>query len=225
MVFPVYDGLPTRKAPIVNYGLMIACVAVWALQQALGHVEVDAVRYGFVPFFLFQEVPASYDIGAVPASASLLTYAFLHGDFWHLAGNMLFLWIFGNNVEDALGPVLYLGFYLFCAAAAALGEGLIDSTSLAPVIGASGAISGVLGAYLMLYPRQRVVVLVGFFPLPLPAFLVIGLWFVLQILDGLTGAAAADNIAWAAHVGGFLVGALLIRPFRARLRPVRGPWG
>lgn len=225
MVLPLHDGLPTRRPPIVNNALMVACAVIWLWQQAAGHVELDALRYGFVPYFLFEGLPRGFDIGAVPPTASLVTYAFLHGDFWHLAGNLLFLWIFGNNVEDALGHLRYLAFYLFCAACAALGEGLTDVLSKAPLIGASGAISGVLGAYLMLYPRQPVVVLIGFFPIPVPAFVAIGCWFVFQMIDGLTGAASAEQIAWIAHVGGFLVGIALIRPFRDRLRPRPGPWG
>lgn len=221
MVLPLADGLPTRRKPIVNNALMILCIAVFLWQQVTGHPEVDAIRYGFVPYFLFQGLPLGVDIGGADPLATLLTYAFLHGDFWHLAGNILFLWIFGNNVEDALGHGTYLAFYLFCAAAAALGEGLVDPLSQAPLIGASGAISGVLGAYLMLYPRQPVVVLVAFVPLPVPAFIAIGLWFVFQLLDGFSGAATAESIAWVAHVGGFIVGAALIRPFRRQLRP----WG
>ncbi|PWR21067.1 rhomboid family intramembrane serine protease [Zavarzinia compransoris] len=198
---------------------MIACIAVFLWQLITGHREVDSIRYGFVPYFLFQGLPGDIDIGGAGPLATMVTYAFLHGDFWHLAGNILFLWIFGNNVEDALGHGLYLLFYLFCAVAAALGEGLVDPLSQAPLIGASGAISGVLGAYVMLYPRQPVIVLVGFVPLPVPAFLTIGIWFVFQLLDGVTGAASAESIAWIAHVGGFIVGAALIRPFRHQLRP------
>ncbi|MCW0181943.1 rhomboid family intramembrane serine protease [Zavarzinia sp.] len=225
MVLPLHDGLPTRRRPLVNNTMMILCAGIWLVQQSLGHVELDALRYGFVPYFLFHGLPADYDIGAVPSAASLLSYAFLHGDIWHLGGNLLFLWIFGNNVEDALGHLPYLAFYLFCAAMAALGEGLVDPLSKAPLIGASGAISGVLGAYLMLYPRQPVVVLIGFFPVPVPAFVAIGFWFVFQLVDGLSGAASAEQIAWVAHIGGFLVGIALIRPFRDRLRPRPGPWG
>ncbi|MCF4165804.1 rhomboid family intramembrane serine protease [Zavarzinia compransoris] len=222
MVLPLHDGLPTRRPPVVNTALMIACAAIWLLQLATDHAEIDAIRYGFVPFFLFEGLPPGVDIGAPPAVATLITHAFLHGDFWHLAGNMLFLWIFGNNVEDALGHVAYLGFYLFCAAAGALGEGLSDPYSQIPMIGASGAVSGVLGAYIVLFPRQPVTVLLGWFPLSLPAFMVIGLWFVMQLFDGFSGQAGAEHIAWIAHVGGFLVGVALIRPFRARLLP--RPW-
>jgi len=224
LVFPISDGLPTRRPPVVNYTLMIACFLVWLMQQVSGHADLDALRYGFVPYFLFEGLPADYDIGAVPSVFTLVTYAFLHGSFWHLGGNMLFLWIFGNNVEDALGHLGYLGFYLFCAAMGALVEGLADPLSKAPLVGASGAISGVLGAYLMLYPRQPVVLLVGFFPLPVPAFIAIGAWFVIQVVDGISGAASAESVAWLAHVGGFVVGVGLIRPFRQQLRPWRGPW-
>lgn len=201
--------------------MIVACIAVWLWQIGGDRGDLDVYRYGFVPYFLFEGVPPRFEIGAAPPLATLVTHAFLHNDFWHIAGNMLFLWIFGNNVEDALGHVPYLAFYLFCAAVAALGEGFADPLSKAPMIGASGAVSGVLGAYLVLYPRQPVTVLLQFFPISLPAFIVIGLWFVMQLFDGLSGQAGAEHVAWVAHVGGFLVGLAIVWPFRRRLVPRR----
>lgn len=223
MVLPIADGLPTRRVPLVTIALIAANIAVFLWQESTGHGDIDALRFGFVPFFLFEGLPRDFDIGAVPAPASLVTYAFLHGDFWHLVGNMLFLWIFGNNVEDVVGRFRFAVFYLLCAALAGLAQGLVEPLAKAPLIGASGAVSGVLGAYLTLFPRQRVIVLVGFLPLPVPAFLVIGLWFVVQLVDGVSGAAAAAHIAWFAHVGGFFAGLVLVRLLRPPLRP--GPWG
>lgn len=223
MVLPLADGLPTRRLPVITLLLIGANVLVFLWQRTTGHADIDALRFGFVPLFLFQGLPAGYDIGAVPAAASLVTYAFLHGDIWHIGGNLLFLWIFGNNVEDVLGRLRFIVFYLLCAALAGLAQGLAAPLSHDPLIGASGAISGILGAYLRLFPRQRVVVLVGILPLPVPAYLVIGLWFGVQLVDGFSGAATADHIAWLAHVGGFVAGLVLLSLFRPRLP--RGPWG
>ncbi|MFB8244454.1 rhomboid family intramembrane serine protease [Streptomyces sp. NPDC055952] len=159
--------------------------------------------------------PPSYDKSP---ELSVLTAMFLHGGWLHLLGNMLFLWIFGNNVEDRMGHVRFLLFYLVCGYAAAYGFALLDTGSTAPLIGASGAIAGVLGAYLVLYPRARVWVLVPFLvflPLRLPAWIVLGLWFVLQaVYSWGAGVSAAGTVAYAAHVVGFVVGMLIAWPLR-----------
>lgn len=154
---------------------------------------------------------------------SVLTAMFVHGSWLHLLGNMLFLWIFGNNIEDRLGRLRYLLFYLVCGYAAGYGFALANSGSTAPLIGASGAIAGVLGAYLVLYPRVRVWVLVPFLlfiPLRLPAWVVLGLWFVLQaFFSAGYGSTAAGTVAYLAHVIGFAVGALLVLPLRPSTPP------
>jgi membrane associated rhomboid family serine protease len=145
----------------------------------------------------------------VPEAATYITYSFIHTGFWHLAGNMIFLWVFGDNVEDAMGHLRFLVFYLACAAAGALCHGLLSTASEAPLVGASGAISGVVAAYLMLHPRVRVWVLVFFrVPLPLPAFIPLLFWVGQQFFMLL--ADANGNVSWGAHVGGIIAGALLV---------------
>jgi membrane associated rhomboid family serine protease len=157
---------------------------------------------------------------------------FLHGGFLHLGGNMLYLWIFGNNVEDAMGHGRYLLFYLACGIAAALSEGLVNRHSAFPMIGASGAISGVLAAYVLIYPRARVTVIIPLgillYPTKISAFYVVGFWFVLQVLNGLLSSQGAPGTAWWAHVGGFALGLLLtplLSAFPLFGRHSRGPWG
>ena len=171
-------------------------------------------------------LPAS--IAMVPAELTLLTSMFLHGGWWHLLGNMLYLWIFGNNIEDVLGIPLFILFYVLCGIAAAFAQALPDTASEVPMIGASGAISGVLGAYLLLYPHARVLVAVPLglviTTLRVPAMLVLGLWFALQLLNNLLMDQSGGGVAWGAHVGGFVAGMVLIvllkgrhvRLFRAR---------
>lgn len=160
---------------------------------------------------------------------SVLTAMFLHGGWLHLLGNMLFLWIFGNNVEDRMGHVRFLLFYLVCGYAASYGFALLDAGSGEPLIGASGAVAGVLGAYLVLYPRARVWVLVPFLiflPLRLPAWIVLGLWFVLQAFYSAgQGVSEAGTVAYAAHVAGFAVGMLLAWPLKAGTPPPPEPRG
>jgi membrane associated rhomboid family serine protease len=153
---------------------------------------------------------------------------FMHGSLAHLAGNMLFLWVFGNNVEDRLGRVRYLGFYLVCGLAAAFTHIALSMASRTPIVGASGAISGVLGAYLVLWPRARVLTLVPFLffiPVEVSAGFLLGMWFVLQLLNALGGLGAAESsgVAFFAHVGGFAAGWILIRMLAPRVRR-REPW-
>jgi membrane associated rhomboid family serine protease len=160
---------------------------------------------------------------------------FLHGGWMHLIGNMLYLWIFGNNVEDAMGHVRFPIFYLLCGIAAALAQGFYDPNSAVPMIGASGAIGGVLGGYLLLYPRARVLVLIplGFFTqlIRIPALAVLGFWFVLQFIQSALSSGEGGGVAYWAHIGGFVAGMVLILVFRDKGIPLlgrprrRGPWG
>ncbi|HPW19013.1 MAG TPA: rhomboid family intramembrane serine protease [Candidatus Aminicenantes bacterium] len=188
--------------------LIAANVAVFAL-QAVGPrgLESSVVRFGAVPYDI-AHFRAAGGAGGVPPLLTLLTSMFLHGGLFHLLGNMLYLWIFGNNVEDRLGPFRFILFYLGSGVAAALAHILAQPSSRVPMIGASGAIAGVLGAYAVLFPRARVRTLVFFVGVVrVPAALVLGLWFLLQVLNvGMGG-----GVAWFAHIGGFLAGILLIR--------------
>jgi len=168
---------------------------------------------GFIPALIFDHAVLDPSLVLVPEDMTFLTYAFLHIDFWHLAPNMLFLWVFGDNVEDALGHFRFLIFYLLCAAAGAALHGFVTPQSEGPLIGASGAISGVVAAYFLLHPRVRVWVLVLFrIPLPLPAFIPLALWiaqrFVMLALN------MDDAVSWGAHVGGIIAGALLVLVMR-----------
>lgn len=234
-MIPLRDTIPSRSVPFVNGALIAACVGAFVLQLLAGDGGASLVSaYGFVPARLFH--PGTLGSGSLlPGLAGLLGSMFLHGGLLHLAGNMLFLWVFGDNVEDALGHFRYLVFYLGCGVLAALLQGLLATTSLVPMVGASGAIAGVLGAYFLLYPHARVVTLVPlFFLFPLvevPAFLFLLAWFLLQFWQGTASlaaagkaGAAAGGVAWWAHVGGFAAGVLLLAFLKPRRRPVARHW-
>jgi membrane associated rhomboid family serine protease len=177
-----------------------------------------------IPAVLFGERALPPELATIPSELSVITSMFLHGGWLHLIGNMLYLWIFGNNVEDAMGHVRFVVFYLLCGTAAALTQAVQDPASTVPMIGASGAIGGVLGAYLLLYPRARVLVLIplGFFmhTLRLPAIAVLGFWFVLQFLQSAMTAGQVGGVAYWAHIGGFIAGMVLIVPFRSKGIPL-----
>ncbi len=229
-MIPVADRNPTRRRPVVTVTLIVACVLVYLGQLAGGAhgFEHLVLGLGVVPAVLTGRAELAPELVLVPAPLTLLTYQFVHGGLWHLAGNMLYLWIFGNNVEDRLGPLPFLAFYLGSGVAAgALHLGL-DPASEVPMVGASGSISGVLAAYLLWFPRARVLVVIPLaflFTLWLPASVLIGVWLAVQVLGALT-AGGESGVAWWAHLGGFaaglLVAALVGRP-RAPHR--RGPWG
>ena len=229
---------------MVTVGVIATCVLVYLWQASLGaQAGTYAVySYGFIPAVLFGDAELPPELAAVPAVGTLFTSMFLHGGLMHLAGNMLYLWVFGNNVEDNLGHVRFLIFYLLCGVAAAFAQALPDPASEIPMIGASGAISGVLGAYLILYPHARVHVLIPFVILFLHtvrAGWLLGFWFVFQLLSGLLGDASAGGVAFWAHVGGFVAGMVLVFPFKRRAVTLwqpprsqafqverrRGPWG
>jgi membrane associated rhomboid family serine protease len=234
-LIPLRDTIPTRSVPLVNSVLIAACVGVFAVQVLSGGGGEALVRaFGFVPARLFHPGelgPGSLTLGAIGLFSSM----FLHGGFLHLAGNMLFLWIFGDNVEDALGHGRYLLFYVGSGLLASLLQGLFATSSLVPMVGASGAIAGVLGAYFVLYPHARVVTLVPlFFLFPLvevPAFVFLLLWFLLQFWQGSAvlvtsgrAGAAGGGVAWWAHVGGFVAGIALLVLLKPRRRPAPRAW-
>ena len=225
-MIPLHDDNPTTLTPFVTVGLILACVAVFMWQVTLppGAAERALYAYGMIPAVLFGERALSAELAAIPATLSVLTSMFLHGGWMHLIGNMLYLWIFGNNVEDAMGHGRFVVFYLLCGLAAALAQAFQNPDSAVPMIGASGAIGGVLGAYVLLYPRARVLVLVplGFFfyTLRVPAMLVLGLWFGLQFVNTALSADQVGGIAYWAHIGGFVAGMVLILPFRKKGFPL-----
>jgi rhomboid family protein len=222
MFIPLKDLNPSRTYPFVNITLIFANVVIFLYQVGL---EATLPRRAFDALLLsYSTVPArfpaylaghvSFEVSFVP----LLTSMFLHSGFLHLAGNMLFLWIFGDNVEDFFGHVGYFFFYLVCGIGAGLLHVVFNFHSNIPAVGASGAISGVMGAYMLLYPRARILTLVFIFPLPVPAVVFLGLWYVMQFLAGLStiGAKVTGGVAVWAHVGGFLLGMLLTTMVRRR---------
>jgi membrane associated rhomboid family serine protease len=216
-MIPLKDLAPTRTVPFVTILLIVANVLVFFYQLSLGP------RAGQEFAMIYGEVPLRTELalqGQLPLSAGFLpffTSMFLHGGWLHIIGNMWFLWIFGDNVEDQLGHFSYLIFYLICGLGSGLAQTIFNWGSRIPAIGASGAISGVLGAYAVLFPRARIVTLIPifiiFYTAQLPAIVFIGLWFLLQFLSGLgalqTG--SSGGVAWWAHVGGFLLGIVLVK--------------
>jgi membrane associated rhomboid family serine protease len=219
-MIPIRDTIKSKTVPYVNYVLMSLCGAVFAYELSLGSKVGHFIRTtGVTP----ADVSATILQGRLVArpALTLISSMFIHGGWMHLLGNMLYLYIFGDNVEDRIGHASYLVFYLLCGACSALVQVYAQQNSTAPLIGASGAISGVLGAYFFLYPRARVLTLIPlfvFFPVvEVPAFFFLGFWFLLQFLQGAASAgagdAAAGGVAWWAHAGGFVTGAILLPVF------------
>jgi len=254
MFFPLKDENPTTRLPIVTIGLIVICVLVFFLEVSSGQqgMQIIIYKFGLIPSSLLglNQLPPNLDV--IPPGATLVTSMFLHGGWMHLIGNMWFLWIFGNNIEDELGHGRFLLFYLLSGLGAAALQIIIGPNSDIPMVGASGAISGVLGAYMVLYPKARILTLVflGFFitMMRITAIWFLGIWFGMQLLYGLASAGGAGGgIAWWAHIGGFLAGVGLLyimrqkkvkafgAPSRSEFRPPpdksdddnirRGPWG
>lgn len=224
MLIPLKDENPLRFIGVayVTLALIAACVLTFLWQVSLGPAQ-DRMFYslGAIPAVITGERSLPPELVVIPAELTLLTSMFLHGGWLHLGGNMLFLWIFGDNVEDAMGHGRFLVFYLLCGVAAALAHVAVDPGSQIPTVGASGAISGVLGGYLVLHPRAQVLTLLLRFFITLPAFVVLGLWFALQGVNAwfATGG-EGGGVAWWAHIGGFVAGVVLVIPFRRRAVPL-----
>lgn len=225
---PLWDDNPTNRTPWVTWLLMATAIAVFLWQQTLPDTGERAFVYAFgvIPAVLLGGAALPPELAVVPPWASVFTSMFVHGGWMHMIGNMLFLWIFGNNVEDSMGHARYLVFYLLCGVAAVLAQALPAPGSEIPMIGASGAIAGVLGAYLLLHPKANVVVLlviVIFVRLiNVPAVVVLGLWFVAQLWGGLGATGGEGGVAFLAHVGGFVAGVALIGLFKERQVPLFG---
>lgn len=234
-MIPISDDNPARRPAIATWSIIGLCVLIYLWERSLGS-DLNAALFtlGFVPAAYFSgHAAAASDIG-IPPELTVLTSMFLHGGVLHLAGNMLYLWIFGNNVEDAFGRLRFVLFYIVCGIAAALAMAYIEPSSRVPMIGASGAISGVLAAYVLLHPRARVTVIVPlgiiFWPFAIAAVWVVGFWFLLQLVSAGLASPGQPGTAWWAHIGGFAAGLLLtplVKPRDIRLfAPVarRGPW-
>jgi membrane associated rhomboid family serine protease len=212
-MIPLRDESSPAVTPVVTWALVAACVLVFLWQVSLGPPGFNRAVFalGIIPAVLFGHAQLPPEIAMVPPAATVLTSMFLHGGWLHLAGNMLYLWIFGDNIEDRMGRLAFLVFYLLCGVAAVFAQALPAPDAVVPMVGASGAISGVLGAYLLLFPRNRVLVLVpiGFIlkVLRLPAIWVLGLWFVIQLLSSLASPAGEGGSrsapTWAASSRGW----------------------
>jgi membrane associated rhomboid family serine protease len=227
-VIPLRDDNPSSLTPLVSWTIMGACIVVFLWQLSLGPQggQVAVFALGVIPAVLFDHAALPADIALVPPLVTVFTSMFMHGGWMHLIGNMLYLWIFADNVEASMGHLRFVLFYLLCGVAAVLAQALPDTTSQIPMIGASGAISGVLGAYLLLHPHARVLVLVplGFMSqmVHLPAAAVLGLWFGLQLLSSALSPPGEGGVAFGAHIGGFVAGVALIPLFKYRRVPL---WG
>lgn len=227
---------PARRRPVVTVTVIALCVLVFAWELSLGsRMDGALAALGFTPGTLLHPQSAVAPWLGIPPWTTIFTAMFLHAGWLHIGGNLLYLWIFGNNIEDAMGHAKYALFYLACGVAAALAMVLIDPASQTPIVGASGAISGVLGAYVLLYPRARVLTIIPlvfiFYPVRLRAVWVVGIWFALQLVAAALTPPSDPGVAWWAHVGGFVAGLALTPLLKSRAVPYfgpldsRGPWG
>jgi membrane associated rhomboid family serine protease len=218
-MFPYKDDNPSNTFPIVTIGIIVLNTLVFLLQVLSGENGRQIVyAFGAIP----HNIVTMQATQPIHPALTIFTSMFMHGGLFHIFGNMLYLWIFGNNIEDRLGHFRFIFFYLFCGIAAAMSHALLTPGSTVPMIGASGAISGVLGAYLLLFPYARIhtIIFLGFFvqTIRIPALIVIGFWAIIQLLSGLTaqGVHGQGGIAWFAHVGGFIAGLATVKLWQPR---------
>ena len=234
-MIPLKDDNPTSNKPVITYFLIGSCILIFLIQLSSQSYKTGQLfySYGLIPSVLMGHDQLPSDLYKVPASITIFSSMFLHGGFMHLAGNMLYMWIFADNIEDNLGPTKFLIFYLISGVGAAMAQVLMDTHSQIPMVGASGAIGGVLGAYLINHPQARVLVLIpfGFFSqlIKIRAIYVLGFWFVLQFINSSMTSSNGGGVAYAAHIGGFVSGMILIlflnkkRISKSKIK--RGPWG
>jgi membrane associated rhomboid family serine protease len=242
-VFPIRDDNPHFTTPYATYGLIAVNALVWALVQGFGTepaLSSSVCQLGLVPADLLHTAPAGTSFPLTPDTVctlsgdgsswhTVITSMFMHGGWMHLIGNMWFLWIFGNNVEDAMGHFRFILFYLLCGVAAGALQTAFDPDSVIPMVGASGAIGGVMGAYVLMYPRVHVhlFIFLGFYAttFAVPAYFMLGYWFLVQLVSGSVAIGAqGGGVAFWAHVGGFVAGALLSLVFRNREMLARHPY-
>jgi membrane associated rhomboid family serine protease len=209
-MFPIGDDNGTRRlVPVVTYALIALNVLFFLVELIAGDAFIEAWSF----------VPSRFLASPATELVTIFTSMFMHGGWFHIGGNMLYLWIFGDNVEDRFGHLRYLAFYLLCGIAATFAQLAFSMESSIPNLGASGAIAGVLGAYVLLFPRRRVTILLGYVVVPMPALAVIGFWIVLQFFNGIGSIAASTDtggVAYMAHIGGFIAGLVLALVLRGK---------
>ena len=218
-MIPLHDDNPTRIFPFVTVVFIIACALVFFWEISYGAEMQKAIyMFGAVPATIFEGKVLPPELQVIPSWGTVFTSMFMHGGWMHLIGNMLYLWIYGNNVEDCMGHIRFIIFYILCGIAAFYAHALTNTASEIPMVGASGAISGVLGAYILIYPHARILVAIpfGFFihTMRLPAGVVIGMWFLLQFINSAMSSGEGGGVAWYAHIGGFVAGMVLIPFFK-----------
>jgi len=239
-MIPLKDDNPTSSKPIVSYSIIFFCVIIFLAQLGLNETELRefTYSYGLIPSVLMNIDQLPDSLNKISPIGTIFTSMFMHGGWMHLIGNMLYLWIFADNIEDDLGTLNFVIFYFVSGIGAAMSQVFIDINSQIPMIGASGAIGGVLGAYLINYPNARVLVLIpfGFFSqlLKIRALYVLGFWFVLQFINSFLSSSSGGGVAYAAHIGGFISGVILILFFNKKTKKKvyktkakktkKGPW-
>ncbi len=224
-MFPIHDDNPTKIIPYITYLLIVSCVLIFIWEMSLAEqLEGTLYSLGVIPAVLVGEGRLSVELTVMPAWMSIFSSMFLHGGWMHLISNMLFLWVFGNNIEDAMGHQRFILFYLLCGMVAVFAQALPDPTSTVPMIGASGAISGILGAYLLLYPYAKILMAIPLglfiFTQRIPAGFVLIFWFGIQLFSSYLTGDQQGGVAFGAHIGGFIAGMVFIPFFRNGQQPL-----
>jgi len=233
-MIPLKDDNPTNSKPIITYCLIIICIFVFLIELVSPTYRTGEFfySYGLIPSVLLGKLKLASSMYVIPAYLTIITSMFVHGGFMHLIGNMLYMWIFADNIEDSLGKVKFLIFYLLCGTGAAMAQVFTDTNSQIPMVGASGAIGGVLGAYLVNYPKAKILVLIpfGFFSqiIKIKALYVLFFWFILQFINSALNNSNGGGVAYAAHIGGFISGVILILFFnkknKNKSKTIKNPW-
>ena len=235
-MIPLKDDNPTSSKPIITYCLIIICILVFLIELASPSYRTGEFfySYGLIPSVLLGKLKLAPSMYVIPAYLTIITSMFVHGGFMHLIGNMLYMWIFADNIEDSLGKVKFLIFYILCGIGAAMAQVFTDTNSQIPMVGASGAIGGVLGAYLVNYPKAKILVLIpfGFFSqiIKIKALYVLFFWFILQFINSALTNSNGGGVAFAAHIGGFISGVILIlflnkkNKNKSKNKTIKNPW-
>ena len=230
-MIPLSDKNPAHTLPVVTIALIVTCVLVflWQYSHDAGGQQLIVYRLGTIPATFTGTAQLTPEVLFIPAWSTMFTSMFLHGGWMHLGGNMLYLWIFGNNIEESMGHLRFILFYILCGIVAVLTHALLNPESTIPMVGASGAISGVLGAYLLLFPRVKVLILIplGFLTqlVEIKAMWVLAFWFGLQLVSQFFTDSSQGGVAFSAHIGGFVAGLVLIPFFKYTNVPLQFPFG